>query len=601
MNMTVSTVDAQNGFYPTPPALAKKLLEGISWHWESTKTILEPSAGIGNLVAAIAEEMQSHYDRHDVEIDMIEIDPAIRGILSDRFSEDAMNKMYHHKESLRDAYLAKSYAKEECEAEKKAWQDAEHTYYGLQALKPHVVHDDFMTFNSRKHYDLIVMNPPFQDGDAHLLKAIQMQERYGGTIRCILNAETLRNPYTNRRKILMQKLQQLGAEISYEENAFRDADRQARVDVAIIKISIPMPTYESDIFNRLKKAQEESQPKQADPTDLVENDFVKQIIKQFELEADTGCELIRQYIATMPYIQSSYDKELSKPIIQLAINSDHACCGIPSVNDFLKAVRKKYWKALFQHPKFTRQLTSKLQSELYHRVNEMEAVDFSEFNIRCLMAEMNARVIQGIQDAIMELFETLTAKHAYYDECKANIHYYNGWCSNKAHKINSKVIIPINGAFAVYGWTDDVINIHNIYSVLSDIERALNYLDGNVTIPVNLERQLRLANSAKKTKNIQLKYFDVSFYKKGTCHIKFTCPELLDRFNIYASRCKAWLPPCYGKKTYAEMDTSERSVVDGFHGDGTEGSGETGYASVLARPGYYLAQPNCQQLTLEEG
>lgn len=42
-----------------------------------------------------------------------------------------------------------------------------------------VVHDDFMTFEPKKEYDVIVMNPPFNKGQAvrHVTKAIQMAKR----------------------------------------------------------------------------------------------------------------------------------------------------------------------------------------------------------------------------------------------------------------------------------------------------------------------------------------------------------------------------------------------------------------------------------------
>ena len=40
------------------------------------------------------------------------------------------------------------------------------------------------------------------------------------------------------------------------------------------------------------------------------------------------------------------------------------------------------------------------------------------------------------------------------------------------------------------------------------------------------------------------------------------------------------------------MDAEEKAVVDSFHGDGTEGSGEKAYANVLARANYYLAPAN---------
>lgn len=66
------------------------------------------------------------------------------------------------------------------------------------------------------------------------------------------------------------------------------------------------------------------------------------------------------------------------------------------------------------------------------------------------------------------------------------------------------------------------------------------------------------------TKNIPCKFFDVTFYKKGTVHIVFKCPELIDRFNIYAAQQRGWLPPCYGKKKYKDMDEEEKAVIDSF-------------------------------------
>jgi hypothetical protein len=40
------------------------------------------------------------------------------------------------------------------------------------------------------------------------------------------------------------------------------------------------------------------------------------------------------------------------------------------------------------------------------------------------------------------------------------------------------------------------------------------------------------------------------------------------------------------------MDAEEKAVVDSFHGDGSEGSGEKAYGDILARANYYLAPAN---------
>ena len=77
----------------------------------------------------------------------------------------------------------------------------------LEGKEYHVIHDDFLTYHGQYHYDLIILNPPFNEGDKHLEKALDIQKN-GGNIICILNAETIDNPCTNRRKALVQKLEE---------------------------------------------------------------------------------------------------------------------------------------------------------------------------------------------------------------------------------------------------------------------------------------------------------------------------------------------------------------------------------------------------------
>lgn len=232
--------EAQKGFYPTPPELADKLLAGIDWYYIGT--MLEPSAGKGNLVKAVAEKANVyHYDRQ-VNVDCVEIDPYLRSILEYEFGGRREDEIWERRKQLNDKEAWSAVTRTQGEltpmetAEKRR---LEREYDWLHKLSAPVVHDDFLTFQSRKHYALIVMNPPFADGDAHLLKAIEMQKRWGGQIRCLLNAETLLNPYTNRRKLLQSQLNELGAEVEYIEGGFSNGERATDVTVALIKISIP--------------------------------------------------------------------------------------------------------------------------------------------------------------------------------------------------------------------------------------------------------------------------------------------------------------------------------------------------------------------------
>ena len=451
------------------------------------------------------------------------------------------------------------------------------------------MHDDFLTFTSRKTYDLILMNPPFSAGCEHLLKAIELLKCCGGKIRCLLNAETVRNPYSAQRQLLQQYLEEYGAEVEILADAFKDAERQTDVTVALVRIDIPRPTYHSEIYSRLKEASNIEQP-QTEATELTLTDFLENIVQQFNFETDVGIALIREYLGMRPYLMESIPPgQYSDSTLVLSVGTDHRSRG-PHINDFLRLTRRKYWNALFHNDKFMGKLTSELRQKYYDMVGKLVNYDFTLFNIQQISLEMNAELLQGIQDTIFKLFERFTVEHSWYPETSKNVHYFNGWKTNKAHKVNSKIILPVNGMFSDYSWSD-AFEVSHAEACISDIEKVFDFLDGNMTSYVNLHGVLARAARAGQTRNIPCKYFDVTLYKKGTMHIRFHNEELLERFNIYCSRGKNWLPPNYGKRTYADMPQEEQAVIDSFHGNGEPASGKKRYAEILAKRDYYLQAP----------
>lgn len=580
------TEESKSGFYPTPFSVAEKLLAGIDW--KLVENILEPSAGKGDLAEAAARLWQigndcrtMMYSREEINIDAIEIDPNLRAILGHRFSHERRREL-----SARIEQGEKSLNDELCT---------------IQHTQLNIVGDDFLAFDSRKQYNLIVMNPPFAQGDEHLLKAIRLQERYGGEIRCILNAETIRNPYTNQRKLLVKKLESFGADISFEEDAFLDSERATGVDIAIVKISIPAPKSESVIFEHLRKAAAvDEEP--VSPTEMTVTDYIKSIVAQFKVECDAGLELIREYNAMKPYIMDSFEGEKNpfrKPILSLELGTSGYGSHEPiSPNVFLEAVRQKYWRALLSNEEFMSQLTSNLREEYRNQVAAMTQYDFSEFNIRQIMYQMNAKMGKGIEETILGFFDKVTQEYSWYPEMSQNIHYFNGWKTNMVYKVNKKVILPCNGVFSSYAWRSDAFSVDTAYHILSDIEKVFNYLDGNSTEDIDLRSRLDFASKIGNTRKITTKYFLVTFYKKGTMHIEFTNQELLDRFNIYCCRHKNWLPPTYARKRYADLDQEEKAVVDQFHDGEQKGNPQKAYEKVMQNAQYYLAEPTQQMPAL---
>lgn len=532
--------------YPTPKNLIDKMLCGLDF--TMIKSILEPSAGTGNIIEALKkkEEISTRcYKKVSFDIDCIEVDQNLQHILKEK--------------NFR------------------------------------VVYNDFLRYNTMKEYDLIIMNPPFSNGCKHLLKALEMQKRNGGAVVCLLNAETLKNPCTNERLDLQRKLTEYNAKIEFIQDAFLDAERKTAVEIALVKVQLPEVQRESFILNGLRKTQEQREVEETESTQLIDSDFFKAIVNQYQLEIEAGIKLIKEYYAMQPFILSEFGKDENTGetiqkggcILSLDIASNcNKYSNKLSVNEYIKEVRKKYWKALFENPKFIGQLTNNLQQDFYNKVDEMKDYDFSLYNIYQLKIEMQKKVVKGIEDTIMELFDEFSDKYHYYDELQNNIHYYNGWKTNKAWIINKKVIIPLNGYYDLsYSWGRFRPTDYKVIRKLQDIEKCFNYLDGELTEAIDLQESLEFAEEYGETKDIQLKYFTVTFYKKGTCHITFNNEELLKKFNIFGSQHKGWLPPSYGKKAYEDMTTKEKAVVNEFEG-------EKEYNKVISNKEYYLFDGN---------
>lgn len=572
MNITdiVTTKEAQNGFYPTPDTLAKQLFDMADL--SGVKTVLEPSAGKGNLILSYVK-YRNVRSSIQTEVDAIEIDPMLRTFLTHEFSKEKETEIRRSVEEInkkRKYSYNDNYTDGLSDEEKDTWLDAMYEITSRRKdVKVHIVHDNFMTYDTRKNYDLILMNPPFSDADSHLLKAIQMQEVCGGKILCICNAETLLNPYSAKRKVLMNKLHSLDAKLQFVDGAFECAERKTNVRVALIYVDIPEVKHESDIYNRLHKAHEEQESnKENSTTDVTVSDFIENIVSQYKMELDLGLALIDEYKALLPYlltevrdgVKTGYGLHLT-----IGDDDDDTPTSKPR-NRYVNFVRKKYWTSIMNNPKFTGRLTENLRAKYSKMVDSLVDYDFSVFNIQNIMAEMNAEMSKGVEETILALFDRLSSDYSWYPETKNNIHYYNGWKTNKAHCVNKKVIIPCNGCFSDWKWDRNPLDTWKCMSVLSDIEKCLNYLDGNMTADVDLKTVLDTAKSECKYRGITTKYFRVSFFKKGTMWLEFLNEDLLMRFNSYACMKKKWLPPNYGNAHYDDMDESEKAVVNSFCG-----------------------------------
>jgi hypothetical protein len=477
-------------------------------------SVLEPSAGDGNLIEAVSKRMKvwdyGKGEDYSERIDAIEIDSDLQTI--------------------------------------------------LKSKEIRVVYDDFLDYHTYKKYDLIIMNPPFSNGDRHLLKALDMQKN-GGQIVCLLNAETIRTPHTVIRQDLVKRLKKHEAEIEYIENAFISADRPTGVEVALIHVNIHTSYDDCDILKGLEKATKlVDEANECAELSINIDSFLHAIVLQYEAETAAGVKLIREYLAFVPMCASSFKNNYS-PILDLKLHSDGAR---DLLNGYLNQVRYKYWEVLFGRPEFMRLMTSKMRDDYYSKLQELKHYEFNMRNIMQIQLELSQNNLRGIEDTILDLFDSFACEHSWYPECKNNVHYYDGWATNKCGWIGKKVIIPLD---AFSRWLSNDYRPYQTEGKLVDIEKVLGYLDTGSKPNVEVIRKiLDESERTRTTQKIDFRYFQVTFYKKGTTHITFKNLEIIKRFNIFAGRKRGGLPPAYGKKPYSDMTTREKQVIDAFEG-----------------------------------
>lgn len=496
--------------FPTPDWLVKKMLSKVDFKNQKIKNILEPSAGLGNIIDVINSDINRH---SNYNVCAIEIDNKCRNVL-----------------------LSKNVK---------------------------VIDSDFLAYNGLEQFDLIIANFPFSDGDKHLHKALDVL--FSGQIVCLLNAETIKNPYSNSRKDLVSKLNKLDAKIEYLQNAFSDADRKTNVETALIYIE-KIRDVETELFNNISSS-EDSFDDLKESFEVATKDNIGNIVKRYNQDKETVTSQImdfyRNYKKVSKYLTLAVIGEDIQRHSQNVKQDTKELTEImkDKLNHFVTKLKRDYWLEAMSLNEIKSRLTSQKKQELQSELNQYCNMDFTASNIKIFIENLVAKYPTMIDEAIDEMFDKFT-QYAFRDgrntnnEYSKNIHLYNGWKTNQAYKVNKKIILPFRADYGnrLYGDKQDF---------LDDIDLVFNYFDNN-----NLENKLLTfqsptgykeiteTNSTGKivacslengiTKNIETRYFTITFYLKGTVHLVFNDLDMLRRFNIFVGKKRNYLPSDYG-------------------------------------------------------
>lgn len=530
MNALIEAKRQENKtFYPTPEALITRMRMKIKGNPDR---ILDPSAGKGDLLGGLTKARYVYFSEEEA-------------------------KEYGQKYWTQDFSRASMYAIEIDE-------DLQHI---LTANDFKLLDSDFLAFSGPDQFDLIIANPPFDQGDLHLLKAIDMM--YCGQIIFLLNAETIRNPYTNTRKELAKQLKALNAEIEFISGAFLDAERPTGVEVAIVNIVIERK-IEDDLFQGADDKTESIEAEGTEQFDVSTGKTIEELVLEYNQIVQIGKETILAYFKNYPKIwkyiglnaetdkyKSNHDNMTKRTNAELA--------------GLLKSVRTDFWRRTLDIPQVTKRMTAQRREDFEAQLTKRCNMDFTENNIRQFILNLIDTYEEHLFKAVVALFDKMTIAHCWDDGLiTENIHYYNGWKTNKAFKVNKKVILPIYGHYSRSAFVDDYsgkwkLNYSAGEELFRDLDVVMNYFDSlndyqscRSALDYYLDKQIHT--------NIESTYFTMTVYKKGTIHLTFNDDGIWRRFNVAANLGKNWLPYEYGKKAYRDMNSEEQKVVQAFEG-----------------------------------
>ena len=598
-------------FYPTPPNLVERMMSKVNLN--KVSYVLEPSAGKGDIIDGFRKYIKDRTKSYNLrqktkgkraETEFFKTKDECISYVNAKFGTEFTTIKEFNKyfcdlaDKNDDEEFERCIDSYDSDLANKVFEiEAVEIDTSLQAIlkdkKIKIVGNDFAEYNPYCRYDLIMMNPPFKDGDKHLLKALKLIEN-GGQCVCILNAETLKNPYSDSRIYLANLLEKYEADIEYIENAFSDAENTTDVEIALVYVDIPTKEIELDVFKNLVMGEEyKCDYEDYNDTQLATDDIIGNFVKQYEFEAKAGAKVIDTFYSMQKYIPNTDGDHsmISLSVLGCSDDMDMKSTKFNPVNTYIRLLRDKYWSLLFQSKEMSRLLTQTARDKYLYKIREFRDYDFTFSNIKQLQIELVSHLSTNIDDAILKQFDNFTYKNSM--DNASNVHYFTGWKTNDAFMINSKVIVPMWGIYGNrYGSSWSLCKASDF---LEELEKIFVYLDGGKTEGADISSILYGYNYSNKYngEKIQSKYFDVEFKKKGTVHIWFANAELLKKFNIFGCQKHGWLPNSYGRKRYKDMSKEEQEVIKSFEG-------EKSYEKTVENPQYYLSGNQILQIGMSE-
>jgi predicted RNA methylase len=474
-----------NQFYPTPPALAEK-----AWKLFTNRnyqSLLEPSAGRGDLIDHRKGRLPYHVDCIESDADNIAI---------------------------------------------------------LKEKGYRVIDTDFLTFDTRKNYDRVLLNPPFNRGVTHTLKAWEIVKN--GQIVSIVNAETVKNPYSKDRQFLVSLIEECGS-VEFIEEAFLSPDAQRITTVEIALIHLVKEVAEDESLFSIKDMGLKDDDKRTDATEETlfhkELAIPKSSISNSVIAFNNAVEAAELSIKASA--KASYYKSL---ITSTRISKQSNRDATRNFNEEYEELKRCAWQTVITATEFTSRFSRSVVKRLEEDLESIKHLQFNERNIYGLLEGLLLNKKQLDNQMLLDTFDSITAYHS------GNRFIYrgyaqNGWKSNDKHRSRAFRMKHTQFILPARSGTDGSSRFgYEGKRLLADFDKTFALLDGKIKPENSLENMFsdtETFSALLQGERLNASYFSCRYYP-GIDSIHFfptkKGQELVDRFNRVVGRLRNWLP-----------------------------------------------------------
>lgn len=481
-------------FYPTAPALARRAW--AKFQNKDFSRILEPSAGDGDLITEMPN-WDTPYGRGRPVVDVLEIDVS--------------------------------------------------RHPTLRAKGLSVIGLDFLSLQSGAAYSHVILNPPFSEGAKHVLKAWDIV--WAAEIVAIINAETIRNPYSKERQLLVSLIEQYG-NVEFIQDAFKgdEVRREADVEVALIYLKKEVCLQEDifgDLLSSLADDRETGAGLAGDYQTAFEVTLPKTEIETRVATFKAAVHAMRDSVK-MEARASYYRRLMGQTMADLMNGAEVSSRQEKStINHVRLTIGERYgelkdaaWAGIIRSMEVTSRLSSKAQKRVEAEFDQIKKLEFSLTNIYGFLCGLIESQGQIQTEMVCDMFDEISRYH------NDNSVFYKGWKSNSRHRVAgmrikmTRFVLPRNDHYSS-GLSWDALQR------LRDFDKVSALLDGKVQPEISLEYVFNTYfRELCAGERISSSYFDVRYYPGAqTIHFFPRNKTLIDRLNRTVGLRRQWLPP----------------------------------------------------------